>query len=111
MSRDLEERLTHLDRLLDEGLELGATEQQAWLARLRSVEPALAGELVDLLAREAEIDAAGFLQHPAPVEPRVTSLAGRRIGAYTLERPLGRGVLSAWGCAEAVVRLAQASER
>lgn len=88
---DLEERLTHLDRLLDEGLELGSTDQEAWLARVRSADPALAEALAELLAREAEIDAAGFLQHPAPVQPHVTSLAGRRIGAYTLERPLGRG--------------------
>jgi eukaryotic-like serine/threonine-protein kinase len=85
------ERLSQLDLLLDEGLDLGPGEQQSWLERIRSADPKLAQELADLIASEAELDASGFLAPPDGAQMPVTSLAGRLIGAYTLERPLGRG--------------------
>ena len=80
-----------LRNLLDQALELEPAEREAWLASLRRQDPRHAGELEALLVAEASLDAGGFLAaeslEPAP-DP---GLAGRRVGAYTLERPLGRG--------------------
>ena len=82
-----------LRALLDETLELAPPERETLLARLRAAHPARALELERLLAAEADLDASRFLQSPAwsDVEPGVPGLVGRRLGAYTLERLLGRG--------------------
>ncbi|MFL5494289.1 MAG: protein kinase domain-containing protein [Gemmatimonadales bacterium] len=84
--------LATLDTLLKQALELDQPERNAWLARLRRDQPAHAAELEALLAEQARLDAAGFLrshaESPAPGKP---GLNGRRLGAYTLERPLGHG--------------------
>jgi serine/threonine-protein kinase len=85
--------LATLEPLLDQALDLAPAERAAWLADLRARTPDLARELEAMLAIEDELDARGFLAGPATAEltPPVPSLAGRRLGAYTLERPLGQG--------------------
>ena len=85
--------LAALEPLLDQALDLAPAERAAWLADLRARAPDLAREVEALLAAEDELDARGFLAGPGTPElPRpVPSLAGRRLGAYTLERPIGQG--------------------
>ncbi len=85
--------------LLDELLELDVPQRDARLARLRGEDPALADALAALLAVEPAIERSGFLEGSAldaqadPAEP----LAGKRIGPYALERPLGQGGMgSVW---------------
>jgi serine/threonine-protein kinase len=87
------ELLSALLPLLDEALDLAPPERAAWLAALRLEHPALAAEVETLLANEGRLDALGFLSGEvgAPDAPLVPGLAGQRLGAYTLERPLGQG--------------------
>jgi serine/threonine protein kinase len=80
-----------LHELLDDALELEAGEREAFLARIRLDRPGLAAELAQLLAAEPGLDARGFLETRATPAAFGEGLAGQRIGAYTLERPLGRG--------------------
>ncbi|MBI5719773.1 MAG: serine/threonine protein kinase [Burkholderiales bacterium] len=74
-----------LDQLLDQP----EAERAAWLAALRETEAPLADELEALLARLPGLDARGFMA--APALPAPAGLAGQRLGAYTLEREIGRG--------------------
>jgi serine/threonine-protein kinase len=81
-----------LSPLLDRALELSDPEREALLQTLRSESPELAAELSAVLSGEALADRHGFL-----TEPLDLSLAGRQVGAYTLERPLGHGGMgSVW---------------
>ena len=80
--------LATLLALLDQALDLPPLEREAWLSRLRAEQPAPAAELEALLAAEAGLDAKGFLSGTALAVP---GLSGQRLGAYTLERPLGQG--------------------
>jgi tetratricopeptide (TPR) repeat protein len=77
--------------LLDELLEANAEQRAARLDELRARNPALSEHVALLLAQEAAIDTERFLER-APIDTSdLGSLAGRSIGGYTLERPLGRG--------------------
>ena len=68
-------------------------EREAFLARLRVSSPERARELERLLAAEAQLDASRFLLDPAwsGEGAGLPGLAGLRLGAYTLERLLGKG--------------------
>src|SRR5215831_3421247 len=79
---------------LDEALELQDSQRDSWLAALAASHPRLAAELRQLLALHAANCASGFMERsPLGDGP----LVGERIGAYTLERPLGRGGMgSVW---------------
>src|SRR5215218_833700 len=92
-SMDTAGLLAALEPLLEQALDLAPAERAAWLADLRARTPDLAREVEALLAIEDELDARGFLAGPRPgdLSHPAPSLAGRRIGAYTLERPLGQG--------------------
>ncbi len=83
--------------LLDEALELASEARPAWLAEQRKSNPTLAAEVEELLNREPEVDREGFLgPGQEPEVPVVSSsLAGYVLGAYMLERPLGRGGMGA----------------
>jgi serine/threonine protein kinase len=85
--------LAALHGLLDEALELPPAERTAWLARLREARADMAAELETLLAAEAELDAQRFLSD-GPLGARsggTPGLKGQRLGAWTLDRPLGQG--------------------
>ena len=84
------ERWRTLSPYLDEALELQAGQRGPWLARLRLSDPGLAGDLESLLDERDVLDRDGFLEGAAVVVPQ-PSLAGLRVGAYTLVSPLGRG--------------------
>ena len=92
MARATPELIAALDPLLDRALVLGADERVAWLTDLRERDPELAAELERLLAAEGELDRSGFLSREhAPENAPASGLAGMRVGAYTIERPLGQG--------------------
>ena len=81
-----------LEPLLDHALELSAAEQESWLAELRVQSPELAADLQSMLEGEAAADAHGFLSCSLGTE-----LEGMKLGAYTLERPIGQGGMgSVW---------------
>lgn len=77
-----------LSALLDELLDMeGSGPRTERLDRLRREEPRLADEVVRLLNERSAIHRQQFLENaPNPWSP-----AGRSIGGYTLERPLGEG--------------------
>ena len=80
---------TLVSPLLDEALDLPAAGRAALLARVTQSHPSIVGLLADLLADHDAALASGFLDTQA-VEPADT-LTGTRIGAYTLESPVGSG--------------------
>lgn len=85
--------LSALLPLMDQALDLAPSERAGWLGALRETQPELAAELEAVLAGEADLDTRGFLSDEAGArgEWGLPGLAGQRLGAYTLERPLGRG--------------------
>ena len=94
-------RWSSLSPLLDELLDLPAHARAARLAVLRAQDPAQADMLAQLMDQLTEIDREAFLEGPAltppPAGPAADDLAGRRVGAYTLDRELGRGGMgSVW---------------
>ena len=91
MSSLSSDRWRALSPYLDEALDLTADERQPWLDTLRRDDPGLAADLQRLLAERDALDDSGFLEGPAIVVDPSVSLAGLRIGAYTLVSPIGRG--------------------
>ncbi len=87
------ERWRRLSPLLDDLLDLDPAQRPARLDALRVDDPALAGELASLLADAERAEHAQFLAGTAaPASNDTTAtLAGQRIGAYTLEAPIGQG--------------------
>src|SRR5215208_73009 len=85
--------LAALHTLLAQALDLAPAEREAWLARLRLEQPDHADELERLLDAEAVLDARHFLSAGLAEAPphEGGTLAGMRLGAWTLDRPLGRG--------------------
>src|SRR5262245_18702140 len=85
--------------LLDELLELDAAARAALLARIGKEDAPLAEALASLLEADASARRERFLEGTADVveaQPAAT-LAGRTIGAYTLDEPLGVGGMgSVW---------------
>jgi len=84
------ERWRALSPYLDEALDLTAAERAPWLAKVGGEHPELAADLESLLAEHDAIDHERFLEGGAVVIPH-PSLAGLRVGAYTLISPLGSG--------------------
>ena len=96
------ERWSALSPLLDELLDLPPADRAARLAALREQDAELAAMLAQLTDQLTEIDREAFLEGPALTSPAAPDaarddLAGRRVGAYTLDRELGRGGMgSVW---------------
>lgn len=88
-------RWQRLSAALDELLALAPAARDVRLAALRAADAALADELAALLAQETRIEDERFLDGAALDAP--PTLAGQRIGAYTIERELGEGGMgSVW---------------
>jgi eukaryotic-like serine/threonine-protein kinase len=75
--------------LLDEALDLPPQDLAPWLAELDVSRPDAARELRRLLDEKDRLDEQRFLETGPPLPP--ASLAGQRVGAYTLESLLGEG--------------------
>jgi tetratricopeptide (TPR) repeat protein len=75
-----------LEPLLDQAIDLPPAERSLWLAELSARSPALASQLISLLAANDEVERSAFLAGLPEV-----SLAGLELGAYKLVRPLGQG--------------------
>jgi eukaryotic-like serine/threonine-protein kinase len=81
--------------LLDEALELGPAQRDAWLGALETDDAALAALLRELLALHAVNCSSGFMER-FPLDP-AEDLCGEQIGSYAIERLLGRGGMgSVW---------------
>lgn len=90
------QRWQRLSPWLDQVLDLPTEQRQAWLDDLAARDAALAAELIAFLAGGTSDKAARILQGTAP-SVAMPTLAGRRIGAYTLLEPLGEGGMgSVW---------------
>ncbi|HYE70268.1 MAG TPA: serine/threonine-protein kinase [Aquabacterium sp.] len=95
------QRWSLLSPLLDELLDQPPDARAARLDALRAEDPVQADVLAQLLGQLTEVDREAFLEHPALTTPpagrAAEDLAGRRVGAYTLDRELGRGGMgSVW---------------
>lgn len=75
--------------LLDAALDLARGDRAGFVAALRNERPHLADILSELLASHDSAMASSFLQDP--LVPPENELAGMAVGAYVLERPIGRG--------------------
>jgi serine/threonine protein kinase/tetratricopeptide (TPR) repeat protein len=80
---------------LDEALELDPSAREPWLADLERERPEIAHELRKLLNLHAAVGSSSFLE--GSLLSSDDSLIGKKIGAYTIERLLGRGGMgSVW---------------
>ena len=85
-----------LSSQLDRALDLGPDERERWLNDLATSQPLVAAALRNLLAERDALDACGFMQEPPQAIADLTkrhrpSLAGKQVGAYTVDRMIGRG--------------------
>jgi tetratricopeptide (TPR) repeat protein len=84
---------------LDRALDLDPGERERWLADIAATEPQVATEVRRFLQEHVELDAKGFLEHSPIVPPAWpaarSDFTGRQIGAYQVERLIGRGGMSA----------------
>ena len=83
-----------IDGYLDRALDLAPAEREHWLTELTSSQPGIARILRELLAEREALNASQFLEDSPLVDmPALarSKLDGTRIGAYTIERLLGRG--------------------
>src|SRR5262245_30604376 len=86
-----------LSPLLDELLELDDSERQARLTQIRVDDAVLGKELAELLAQQADVETAQFLEGSVLQMPATTALVEQVVGNYTLERELGQGGMgSVW---------------
>jgi eukaryotic-like serine/threonine-protein kinase len=90
MSTSGKDRWAILSPQLDLALVLDDDERAIWLESLRETDPTLAAELNTLLEEHRALAGERFLEDIAP-RPAPASLAGQRIGAYTLVSLIGQG--------------------
>ncbi|MFC4313940.1 tetratricopeptide repeat protein [Steroidobacter flavus] len=81
---------------LDEVLDLEGEARERWLADLELREPEIARAVRELLAEQDVLNAEGFLNVSATPAAQLVaaanvSLTGQVVGAYTIERMIGRG--------------------
>lgn len=91
MKRTIEDAWPELNPYLDELFELRREQRQAWLDEIDARAPDIAAQLREYLIELAQLEAQDFLSaSPAGVLSEAT-LAGQRLGSYTLDKPLGHG--------------------
>jgi len=90
----IDDRWIALSPLLDEVLDLEPADRPRWIAALRRVDDARAGEIESLLAAQEAIET-GFLAGSAALPHGRPPAAGDRLGPYTLRAPIGRGGMGA----------------
>ncbi len=93
MTRISRDRWEVLSPLFDEAVALPEAERRVWLEAQRRSDPGLAAALEEMLRHEARLDPEKFLSpdvRPGLPDAAV-SLAGRTLGPWMLERPLGQG--------------------
>ena len=84
------QRWSRLSAQLDALLDLPADERTAWLDALRVDDASAAESLAQLLAQADSTGVGRFLDGRA-LDAELPTLAGQRLGAYTLTVPLGQG--------------------
>lgn len=83
--------------ILNELLDSSAAQRAARLPQLQAQDPELAERVAALLAGKEAVEEARFLEGAAFDPLAIGTLAGRSIGVYTLDRPLGQGGMgSVW---------------
>ncbi|HEY1889746.1 MAG TPA: protein kinase [Steroidobacteraceae bacterium] len=89
---DQQSRWQEISRYLDEAFELDEPELANWLSRLDTRAPETATIVRSLLGEKQRIAGEPLLNDlDGPAWRAATSLAGQRLGAYTLESVLGHG--------------------
>lgn len=97
MSSNSRDRWEVVSPYLDRALEMADDEHGAWLDSLRATDPDLASEVEALLEERRALSREGFLENEALKSPAPASLAGQKLGAYTLIEPIGQGGMgSVW---------------
>ena len=91
----IDEIWPRISALLDEVLELAPEQRRAWLDDLGRADPEAARQLDACLDDIDHLQHGEFLTGDSPASPFAATLAGQRIGAYTLERCLGYGGMGA----------------
>lgn len=87
-----QDRWQQISRYLDEALDLDESELAGWLARLDSRAPETATVVRSLLGEKHRVASEPLLRElPGLASLAGTSLAGQRLGAYTLESIVGQG--------------------
>src|SRR5712691_9813768 len=90
MSELSPDRWQLLSRYLDRAMEMAGEQRRSWLESLRAEDPALAADLESLLRERSALSREGFLEEAA-LRPPAASLAGQKMGAYTLVSLIGQG--------------------
>lgn len=90
MSTEEQQRWQEINRYLDEALDLEASARNAWLDELDRRAPHVAKSVRSMLAERDRIGDDPLLADERIAVARV-GLAGRQLGAYTLECVIGRG--------------------
>lgn len=91
------ERWREISPHLDHALALDEKERTAWLESFATENPELAGLVRKLLREHSALAHENFLETAPEVPLKATSLAGQKIGAYTLLSAIGQGGMgSVW---------------
>src|SRR5688500_17435177 len=76
---------------LDRAFELDMGEREIWLAQLDVAQPEIANAVRAMVAERDALDASEFMAR-SPFDPNAVIVqTGTRIGAYVLDRLIGRG--------------------
>jgi serine/threonine protein kinase/Tfp pilus assembly protein PilF len=76
---------------VDRALDLRPDDREAWLLKLAATQPDIALVVRSMLAELEQLDAKGFLAHSPLNAANTPSRAGVQVGAYVIERAIGRG--------------------
>jgi eukaryotic-like serine/threonine-protein kinase len=91
------DRWQQVSPYLDQALSLPESERSAWVESFRAEKPELAELLQELLEEHRALAQKRFLEGSPIHDTNQSSLAGQKIGAYTLISPIGEGGMgSVW---------------